>query len=367
MKQLLIAFLALVALGGPTLAQTTDAQTQAILDALKSIEARLTALEQAQFRASTARPTESATPSTSFAAGNRTGTGMAPASIAPPSGTIAKPGWLVGALPFVETDTEPDAAFYFAAPSSMHFSLHKKYDDSDNWYRYLGKGVLNVYGDGRYGFYVSVTAREDTTCWGYMNIGDEDVVWIVSSKKGAEIGSGQTITFNGFKDLKKGSYDARFRLSCTPPTKPERAYYHYERDTAAWQGVKFDLMIKTPSDAVPREFKDNELFHYVKQAGAASTASARTYSASTGSTLETLEVFGLKLGDTRQLVSAVNVRPDPSASSKAVGTVGVGNLVDISEVTDDREWIKVYFSHGDTQGAGYIKVSELVASSRSAN
>ncbi len=367
MKQLLVALLTLVSLCGPSLAETTDAQTQAILDALKSIEARLTALEQKQSNTSAARPSGSAMPSASSATGNRAGTGASRAAMAPPSGTAAKPGWLVGALPFVDNEPEPDAAFYFDAPSSMNLSLHKKYDDSDNWYRYLGEGVLNIYNDGRYGFYVSVTARESATCWGYMNIDNEDVVWVVSSKSGANIYSRKTVLFSGFKDIKKGSYRAKFRFSCTPKGDSARAYFPSDRDTSAWQSVKFDLMIKAPTDAVPRAFKDNELFHYVRQAGVPSLGSAQAGGGATGATLETLEVFGLELGDVRQLVSEVKVRRDPMLTAGIMGMVGAGNLVDISQLSDDREWIKVHFSYGNTQGAGYIKVSELVASSRSAN
>lgn len=365
MRQLLVAFLALLFLCGPSFAQTTDAQTQAILDALKSIEARLTALEQKQFNPSAARPAGSATPSASSATGNHAGAGASRASITPPAGTVAKPGWLVGAMPFVDNEPEPDAVFYFEAPSSMSLSLHKKYNSSDNWYRYLGKGVLNIYSDGRYGFNMSVTARNSVNCWGYVNIDDEDVFWISSTKEAAEIYSGKTVTFSGFKDLKRGSYDAKFRFSCTPKYRVAQAYYPDNDDTSTWQSVKFDLMIKTPTDAVPRAFKDNELFHYVKQAGVPSTASAQSGSGATGSTLETLEVFGLEMGDARQLVSEVTVRRDPMVRADLMGTVGAGNVVDISEVSDDREWIKVHFSYGGAQGAGFIKVSELVAASRS--
>jgi len=367
MKQLLVAVLTLVSLCGPSLAETTDAQTQAILDALKSIEARLTALEQKQSSPTVTRPTGSATPSASSASGNRAGTGASRATGAPPSGTAAKPGWLVGALPFVDNEPEPDPAFYFEAPSSMSLSLHKKYNDNANWYRYLGKGVLNVYGDGRYGFYTYITARKDVKCLGYVNIDDEDVFWISPKKEAAEIYSGKTVTFSGFKDLKRGSYDAKFRFSCTPRYSSAQAYYYHDEDNAAWQSVKFDLMVKTPTDAVPRTFKDNELFHYVKQAGGASTGSARSGGGATGSALETLEVFGLALGDMRQLVSDVTVRRDPMLTAGVMGVVGAGNIVDISELSDDREWIKVHFSYSGAQGAGYIKVSELVANSRSAN
>lgn len=361
----LIAAILALSFGGTALAQSDD--TKAILDLLKSLDERLGKIEGKVDKLEAGRGIE--TPET----GNNGDLGAVQQEAATqdqradaaqnkqshlPMGTRAVAGWVVSALPYQESNREPDTLFRFPAPKlPISFDDHLSTRQMDDFVKYRGEALLNISEPGRYVFAASVQAPKDydARCGGYVKIGKNVIIDLgneTDRNNSTRVSREQNRLFTGGITLEPGNYDLSFLSACLlwgrdPPFDSQ------ERQN--WHSISFDLQIRGPADEVLRPFGAKELFYLVRE----KKASSATVEPNSAPDAVPVEPPGK--GSKRLVNLPVNVRNKPDVTGAAVRKLVPGDQIVVLDHAAGGQWVSVEV---DGQFIGFVKTTALLANSQ---
>ena len=250
MKRFVLATALSLGAATSVLAQTPDANTQAILDALKGINNRLDTIERRidaiEGRGPTAEQTSTA------------------GSKNPPAGMEVKDGWNASAHMVTNGTVDPDALVYFTLPpSEIRLNAHMTKTKSSSVLAYEAEATFNASEDGRYLFVMETGGRaHNIGCSGGLSLGPQQVIAIGTPTSPAFASDGLTLT--GSADLTAEHHDIRFTAFCQ---KASRGGYSRPIPTdASWRDSGFKILVRGPSERDLRPLTDKELFHYEQTA-----------------------------------------------------------------------------------------------------
>ncbi|MBP0618269.1 hypothetical protein [Jiella mangrovi] len=250
MKHFVLAGMLSLSAATSVLAQAPDANTQAILDALKGINNRLDTIEG---RIDTIEGSGTAAGQASAAGGKN-----------PPQGMEAKDGWDASAHMVTNGTVNPDALVYFTLPpSEIRLNAHMAKTKSSSVMAYDAEAKFNAFEDGRYLFVIETGGRaHNIGCSGGLSLGPQQVIAIGTPTSPAFVSDGLTLT--GSADLTAGNYDITFTALCQ---KASRGGYSRPIPTdASWRDTGFRILVRGPNERDLRPLTDKELFHYEQTA-----------------------------------------------------------------------------------------------------
>lgn len=250
MKHFVLAGMLSLSAATSVLAQPPDANTQAILDALKGINNRLDTIEG---RIDTIEGSGTAAGQASNVGGKN-----------PPAGMEVKDGWNASAHLLRNGVSEPDALVYFTLPANeIRLNAHMDKTNTKDVVAYKAEAKFNAFEDGRYRFVIETGGRVyNVGCVGGLTIGTQSVISLGTTSAPSFVSEGLTLT--GSADLSAGNYDITFDALCMPVKK--RGYQQPVPQGASWRDTGFRFLVRGPNERDLRPLTDKELFHYEQKA-----------------------------------------------------------------------------------------------------
>lgn len=301
---------------------------------LKAIEALGQRLDGMQKEINELKKPQSPAQASQPAAAPSTG-GAGQASPAPSARLAGRPvpGWRVEAVPApMEGRLNEPGLFTFSAPASLiPYDQHVKTRDVSNWLFYRATAYFRAKQASSYTFSITqYTTSGYALCYRILSIDNNTIIkrtdaWNNNINNVEQIGN---IT------LEAGIYELKMTYIC-------KDFYKNQPGEIAITRIQ----IRTPDDAVPRDFRPDELFYLEKGRAEAPAPSSRNAAA----------------GQSRSVVNSVNVRERPDVASGVATKLAPGQQITIAELVDNGAWAQIELSG---RKIGYIRTSALELNTR---